>query len=230
MYTLYMQIPDSLDQALEFIRQQKISTREKERLTRKKDIYFNIHEEVEILEKNIQREKEFYVIMLAKITHAIENWWDKSKKKLLLFDLDHTLVADGESTLRVGGLILLEKLQEKYRDNISIWICSSRSHFGIQAVFDKHPDIFGTEYDYMFSCREYDYIYHKPIELIKQWRWSMSRDQFYFEKVNSLIQIQNDHKDVYPILIDDIIDESFEEKKMGIQVPKNLISVFELEK
>lgn len=178
------------------------------------------------IEKELQREEEFFSFFKKKIDVAYNIRNKENKLLVIYFDLDETIVAYWENTLRPWAELLFQELKKMYKDSLILWILSSRWIEHINEFAKKYKSFFDSQH--CIWSREINVSPEDEKDIIKNGRWKWS--EWHFQKVKAFMQIQQKKSSTYNILIDDIIEDSFEKKQLWFRVPQKLYANLELEK
>lgn len=193
-------------------------------LTYLKEIWASQDQLNTILESHLLHEKFFYNYCVQKIKIVMESWKPESKKLVVYFDLDETLVKYWEMRLRPIAPYLFKTLKEFYWTEISFWILSSRWEENIISFAQLYPEYF--ELTKCVSSRWLEWwVFDEEIYKAKRWEWS----SWYYTKIKAFDGLET-WENEYNILIDDIIEAQFETQKMWFKLPKEWLALIQQEK
>ena len=168
----------------------------------------------ENLNKFIEREKLFYNKVVSTLRAYV--WEEQDTSFYLFFDIDETIATRCQDScgkvkgdiIRPSLKILLQDLQHIY-PNIRFAICSSRGQEHIEKFIEEH-----SEYPFEFGVSSRGFSCD-PLDDESRWR---NCRMWHYNKARAMVDISEKYSPSRCILVDDIIESPFEEKKLWISV------------
>lgn len=167
-----------------------------------------------IIQNAIQREINFYNKVMSKLVEFLET----DKKAIILFDIDETIVSYEDNIDRVRPIFLklVQDLKLKFND-IKIWILTGRWEENIKKQIKKWSlshikYLFDLEY--IFSSRDSSWINSLDQRFKSNEPWNI-------QKINVMYDLKITHSNTKFILVDDRINEDFEDLWEWIIIWKN---------
>ncbi len=174
--------------------------------------YYTIEQRPQAISKLINKEAEFMDNIIKSICLKVSACKDVNNT-VILWDIDDTLTRSRWKIIRDSFKFIHEAIHNLF-PGIEFGICSARWKEHINEEFYPLYDNYFNK-DYIFSSRNDSYdLWGNDRET-----WWEITGMAYINKINAYNRITKENPDKEFILIDDMIDEKFEELKHWIAIP-----------